>query len=178
MKKTILTLVLLTGLSSVLFAQSTYNRAKLSIGAELALPVGDLGLISSLGYGASLKGELNVAESLNLTASAGFLSFGYKKEFKDLFKAAGISMGSMSAIPLKAGAKYNFGQKFYAAAELGASFGLTEGGGTAFVYAPGAGIVLPLSSGKSVDIGVRYESWANQGNASFIGFRAAYTFGI
>jgi len=178
MKKAILSLLTVGALTYGASAQSTGAITKISAGADLAIPTGDLGLVSSLGFGGSVQGEFNVAKSLNLTASVGYLSFGYKKEFKDLFKEAGIEMGNMGAVPVKAGGKYYFGKVFYGAAELGASFSTGEESATAFVYAPSVGVNLPLANKNSIDLGVRYESWSNEGSSSFIGFRAAFAFGL
>jgi len=178
MKKAILSLLTIATLSYSASAQSNNGNAKLSVGAELAIPTGNLSLIQSLGYGGSLQGEFKVAESLKITGSAGYLTFAYKKEIKDGFKEAGIELENQAGIPVKAGAKYYFGKVFYGAAELGAAFSTNKGAGTAFVYTPTVGISLPLSEKNNLDLGVRYESWSYEGTSSFIGIRAAYAFGL
>jgi len=178
MKKQLLTLVAIMLVSATTFAQSSNAVNKLSVGADFAVPTGDLSLISSIGYGGSIQGEFNVAKSLNLTASAGYLTFDYKKSLKDLFDQAGVKMDKMGAIPVKAGAKYYFGKMFYGAAELGASFTTGETSATAFAYAPSVGINLPLANKNAFDLGLRYESWSNEGTSSFIGMRASFAFGL
>lgn len=170
---------MVAGLSYSVSAQSQQTALKLSVGPEFALPVGDLSDVYNLGLGASIQGELNVAKSLNLTASAGYLSFGYKKEFKDLLEAIGLEAKRDGGIPVKAGAKYYFGEIFYGAAEVGAAFSTTKGGKTAFAYAPGIGGAFKVSDKSSIDLGVRYESWSRSGGtSSFLGLRVAYAFGI
>ena len=178
MKKAILSLLTFAALSYSASAQSDNGNTKLSIGAEIAIPTGNLALIQSLGYGGSLQGEFKVAKSLNITASAGYLTFAYKKEIRDGLKEAGIELENQDGIPVKAGAKYYFGNLFYGAAELGAAFSTKKGAGTAFVYAPTVGVSLPLSEKNNLDLGVRYESWSYEGTSSFIGIRAAYAFGL
>jgi len=178
MKKQLLTLVAIMLVSATGFAQSPNAVNKLSVGADFAVPTGDLSLISSIVYGGSVQGEFSVAKSLNLTASAGYLTFDYKNSLKNLFDQAGLKMEKMGAIPVKAGAKYYFGKIFYGSAELGASFSTGETSATAFAYASSLGINLPLAHKNALDLGVRYETWSNEGTSSFIGIRAAFAFGL
>ena len=178
MKKAILSLLTIGALTYGASAQINSPITKISAGADLAIPTGDLALVSGLGFGGSVQGEFNLAKSLNLTGSVGYLSFGYKKEFKALFEQAGIDMGNVGAFPVKAGGKYYFGKVFYGAGELGASFSTAKGSATAFVYAPGVGVNFLLENKNSIDLGVRYESWSNEGASSFLGFRAAFAFGL
>lgn len=178
MKKAILSLLTIGALTYGASAQSSNAVNKISVGADLAIPTGDLAVVSGLGFGGSVQGEFNVANSFNLTASIGYLSFGYKKEYKDLFNQAGIDIKNQGAIPVKAGGKYYFGKVFYGAAELGASFSTGEESATALVYAPSVGVNLALANKNSVDLGVRYEAWSKDGTSSFIALRAAFAFGL
>jgi hypothetical protein len=178
MKKVFLSLLAIGALTHGAAAQSTNAVNKISVGADLAIPTGDLSLISSLGYGGSINGEFNVAGSLNLTGSVGYLSFAYKKDIKEFFEQSGAKLDNQAGIPVKAGGKYYFGKFFYGAAELGASFSTGEDSATAFVYAPSVGVSYPLANKNAIDLGVRYESWSNEGTSSFIGVRAAYSFGL
>ncbi|MGE6218969.1 outer membrane beta-barrel protein [Nubsella zeaxanthinifaciens] len=178
MKKTVLSLLLLAGLGVAANAQQGATN-KISAGLELALPTGDNADVFSFGYGASLQGEFNVAKNLNLTANAGYLSFRLKKEIKELLESFGEDTKGSGAIPLKAGAKYFFAGKFYGQAEVGAAISTDEDGGTAFSYAPGIGLNLPISEKTIVDLGIRYENWRKDGiGSSFFGLRAAVAFGL
>ncbi|WP_199140807.1 hypothetical protein [Pedobacter sp. ASV12] len=172
MKKLLLSLALVAGLGLAASAQTEGAVSKLSVGAEFALPVGDLSTGYSLGYGGSLQYEHTVAKSFNLTGSAGYISMSPKKEWKDLgFKNQGT-------IPVKVGGKYYFGGNFYGVAELGAAFSTETGGSTAFAYSPGLGASFSVADKSSLDFGVRYEGWSNNGTASFVGLRLAYAFGL
>ncbi|MEJ2901810.1 outer membrane beta-barrel protein [Pedobacter panaciterrae] len=143
---------------------------KLGIGAEFAFPMGDFGDVYKLGYGGSLLYQHPVATNLNLTGSAGYLSFKAKDEFGG---------GSYGSIPVKAGARYFVAENFYIGGELGAAFSTESGGKTAFAYSPGIGIEFPVSDGGAIELGGRYEGWsANSTTSSFIGLRLAYNFGL
>lgn len=166
-------LLLLTAVAG-LFAFSSVNAQtkapKLSIGAEFAFPMGDFGDFYNFGYGGSLQYQHPVAESLLVTGSAGYTTFKVKSSF---------GSGSYGAIPVKAGARYYFGDNFYGAAELGAAFGTESGSSTAFVYTPGIGVDFPVSDKGSIELGARYEAWtANSSTSGFIGLRLAYNIGL
>lgn len=180
MKKVLLSLLMVAGLGFAASAQTEGAVNKISVGPEFALPIGNFGDVYNLGFGGSVQGELNVAKSLNLTGSAGYLSFSYKKEYKDFYKAvAGTELKNDGIIPVKVGAKYYFGGNFYGAGELGAAFATGEGSSTAFAYAPTLGASFSVSDKSSIDLGIRYEGWARNGSTlSFIGIRAAFAFGL
>ncbi|PYF73914.1 porin family protein [Pedobacter nutrimenti] len=150
------------------------NGAKLSVGAEFALPMGDLKDVSKLGFGGSLVYIAPIADDLKFTASAGYINFS-GKDFT--FMGQQLPKVNFATIPVKAGLRYYFVENFYGAAELGAAFG-TKGRGTAFAYSPGIGMEFPVADKSSVDLGVRYEGWSKNGTSSFIGIRAAFNFGL
>lgn len=173
MKKLLLSLALVAGLGFAASAQTEGAVRKLSIGAEFGLPIGDFGDVYSVGFGGSLQYEHPIAKSLNLTGSAGFLTFTPKKELKDL------GADNFGVIPVKVGAKYYFGGNFYGAGELGAGFGTNDGSKTAFIYAPTLGASFSVADKSSIDLGIRYEGHSvSGGTLSFIGIRAAYAFGL
>lgn len=172
-------LLLLTAVAG-LFAFSSVNAQtkapKLSLGADFAFPMGDFGDATDFGFGGSLQYQHPVAENLLVTGSAGYLNF----KGKD-YTAMGVTYkgGNSGAIPIKAGARYYFGENFFAAGELGAAIPTKDGGKTAFVYAPGIGVDFPVSDKGSVELGARYEAWsANSATSGFIGLRAAFNFGL
>lgn len=166
-------LLLLTAVAG-LFAFSSVNAQtkapKLSIGAEFGFPTGDYGKVFNLGYGGSLQYQHPVAANLLVTGSAGYTTFKVKSS---------IGSGSDGAIPIKAGARYYFGENFFAAGELGAAISTETGGKTGFIYTPGIGVEFPVSDKGSIELGGRYEGWSvSGGTKSFIGLRAAFNFGL
>lgn len=168
-------LLLLTAVAG-LFAFSSVNAQtrtpKLSLGAEFGFPMGDFGDGTDFGFGGSLQYQHPVAESLSVTGSAGYLNFKSKED------AFGNTHNS-GAIPVKAGARYYFGENFFAAGELGVGISTEKNGSTAFIYAPGVGVDFPVSDTGSIELGARYEGWsANSNTSGFIGLRLAYNFGI
>jgi opacity protein-like surface antigen len=176
MKKVLLSLLMVAGLGFAASAQTEGAVQKLSIGAEFGFPT-KKGSKNTLIAGGSLQYEHPVAKDLNLTGSAGYLSYMYTGDTKDALKALGFPT-SLGFIPVKAGAKYYFGGNFYAAGELGAAFSTEKGGETSFAFAPALGASFSVADKSSLDFGVRYETWSNNGSISFLGLRAAYSFGL
>lgn len=147
-------------------AQDESKKINFSLGAEVALPIGDMGDVYSVGFGGSVQADYNLDETLALTLQAGYLNFSGKKVNGFKFPSTGI-------IPVMAGIKYTFGGNVYASAQLGAAFSTEDGGGTSFAYAPGIGYKFS----PNFDALLKYNGWSNDGaSTSAIGLRVAYTF--
>lgn len=175
MKKLLLSLALVAGLAYGASAQTEGAVKKLSIGAEFGIPTKGS---DELLVGGSLQFEQPVAKSLNLTLSAGYIADMITGDSKEILKAMGLKT-SYGFVPLKAGAKYYFGNYFYGAGEVGAAISTESGGGTAFAFAPTLGASFSVSDKSALDFGVRYENWSRDGNSSgFFGLRAAFSFGL
>jgi hypothetical protein len=188
-------LFLLTAIAGI-FAMSSVSAqtkdpamtgSKLGIGAEFAFPTGDFGDVYKLGYGGSLQFQTPIANKLNVTLSAGYLTF----TGKDINTGVGtFKFADFSAIPVKAGLNYFLAENVYVGGELGAAFGTSDGAGTAFVYTPHVGVEFPVSDKGSIDLSARYESWSNSRDnvlndnvsynftSRFVGLRLAYNFGL
>lgn len=181
MKTFLLILVLITCSFVTVMAQTQSSAAvhKVSIGAELAFPTGDLATSYGFGYGVSAQGEYNVLPNLNATISGGYLELAYSKLYKDLWQPwLDYKLKNTVVYPVKAGAKYYFGKRYYSAAEVGAAITSEEGRATALSFAGGFGTSIAISPKSSVDVGARYEVWSMNGTTTFIGVRAAYSFGL
>ncbi len=182
-------LILTTAIVGILGFSSAYAQkkdpamsgSKLGIGAEFAFPTGNSGDAYDFGYGGSLQFQKPIANSLNFTASAGYLNF-KGKEYA--YGPVTVAAKDFSAVPLKAGLRYFVAENVYLGGELGAAIGTSDGAGTAFAYAPSVGVEFPVSNKGSIDLGARYEGWSNKTNNSylpvknFVGLRLAYNFGL
>lgn len=152
MKRLVLFTFLLCGVISLVFAQSeTFpSSTKLGVALETGLPLGDADEVYSVGLGGSAKVEIPISQPFAFTVTAGYLSLQVKDELKPLLG------DNREFIPIKAGAKYYFG-KFFGEGELGASIPIEGEDNTAFAYALGIGVTLPVASNTAIDLGVRYE---------------------
>lgn len=168
MKKSLLLIVVLSALAFNTFAQSSDNSGgKFSIGIDPGLPVGDASDVSSFAIGGDLKYSMPAAENFDVSLSAGYTAFLGKT-------IDGFKLPSIKGIPVKLAGRYNFNGPtgFFGEVGLGAAF-IQDGGGTAFLYAPGIGYAMD----GGFEIGVRYEGWSVHGGTfSQVGLRLAYSF--
>ncbi len=182
MKKIVGSLALIIGLSFSALAQDETPKYKVSLGGEFLYVIGNAVEFHNVGYGASLQGEYKLTPKLNVTASGGYISLGVSKLYKDIYSPwLTESIKNPILYPVKAGLKYNFHKKIYAAAEAGAAIAPSNAiRATSFAYAGGLGTNFEVSSKSSIDVGVRYEAWSLNANNtySFVGLRAAYVFGF
>jgi hypothetical protein len=171
---TILALAVITTFSAK--AQDTKKEkggtrgTDLSIGAEVALPTGDLADFNKVGFGGSAKVAFNVMQNGYITVSGGYISFAGK--------GTGLtSIPSLNIIPLKAGFRLNLGG-FYIEPQLGWTIAKSKGSDNSeasFTWAPNIGVVVA----KVLDISARYESFSNDGSTiSHGGLRVAYNFNL
>lgn len=163
MKKVFL-IAAISAISFAGFSQKSDNSTKISIGAELGLPVGDMSAITSLNIGISAQADFNVASQIDLTLNAGYIKY--------LGKDGGDGFG---VIPVLGGVKYHFSDKLYGSAQLGISFINWGGGETVsnFTFVPGIGYQVS----DNFDLLLKYNSISdNGGSINCLGIRAAYTF--
>lgn len=179
MKKliTLSLLVAALGFTNMATAQDddATSSPALSVGAEVAIPTGDLGEAWKLGLGGSLKAAFPVITNGDITVSAGYISFSGKEQ---TFMGQSFKNPAMNAIPLKAGFRYRFPGGFYLEPQFGYTIFKVKGAGEsegAFTYAGNVGYVI----NNMIDLAVRYEGASKEGaTLSHIGLRAAYTFSL
>ena len=143
---------------------------KIGLGAEGALPLGNLKNLYNFGAGATIRASFGIDESSAVTLTSGAIAF----IPKDL--NSGIDLKAQLNIPIKGGFKYNLAGPMYAIAEAGvtivksyypdASGNLQSTTGSSFTYAPGIGVNL-----GGFDASVRYEGYSGAGFAALrLGF--------
>jgi hypothetical protein len=160
-----------TLLSTSLHAQD--RKPSLSLGAETAIPTGNLSLITPFGLGASAKLVLPASGIVSITASGGYIYYMKKNYF-------GEKIGGFHAIPFKGGIRLSLSKGFYLEPQAGyTTFGKEatgdeEGGSdSGFTYAGNIGYL----AGKNFDISAGFENSRIEGeNFSYIGIRLAYNF--
>ena len=191
------TKLMLAGLALIGATAVSAQENRFSAGLELALPMGDFGDAVGFGFGATLGFELPVGDNLGLVAQAGWMTFSAKDITVDLgpFGSTTVEGVSVSAIPIQVGAKYYFTDNqegFYAGVLTGMHLLSSEGadGTSSFGVAPMIGMFVT----ENIDIALRYQLLFDKTETvvvsgttvtteeetvtnSYIGVRAAYTFG-
>ena len=161
MKKLFLALTALVISVSTVSAQS---HTRLSLGAELSLPVGVFGDVYSFGIGASGQANFGIGGDAALTVYVGYLSYSLKSTY---------GSGSQGYIPILGGVEVGLSPKIFGSAQLGVT-NFTKGGGTAFTYSPGLGFRLS----KNISALLKYTAQSKNGATSgAVGARVAYIFG-
>ena len=186
--------LMLAGLAVAGAATVNAQSPQVSLGVDLALPLGDFGEAYSLGVGPAAGFEFPVGDNIGLTAQLSYQFLTVDSELKDLVK-------SSSMLPAQVGVKYYFMDQqegFYGHAQLGIHsnsvttedqeftfLGQTttiEGettSSTNFSWAIGAGYQL-----EKLDIGLRYNSISPDSDIegasanSYIGLRVAYLINV
>jgi len=179
--KQLLSVVLLT----VLFTGFINAQSQgVSIGGNVALPIGDWSDVANTGFGGTATYERSFAPNITGQVYAGYLTFGGDE-------TEGFSY-SYSMIPIMAGVKYFFqpGKGFYANALLGVHlftadidypaeyeefFTIDSETSTEFSFGVGAGYEIPVGGKNAVDISAHYMLISD---ANYIGARIAYRFGL
>jgi hypothetical protein len=172
MKKTITLTAICICIIAAMPARAQRPGASFSMGAELAIPTGDLSLVSPLGLGGSGKFLFPVSSNFGFTVSAGYLYYLQKNYF-------GERVGGFHAIPLKGGIRISANKGFYFEPQFGytsfGSGGEDAGSDGAFTYAGNIGYLI----GNKLDVSMRYESATKDGESiAHVGLRIAYSFSL
>ncbi len=161
-----ITLINLTGA----FAQTVDNGHRTRLGVALGVGVPTKSYMGDLVIAPDLRLQHDLGERTSLTLTTGYYGFIGKE------KVNGVQL-SADLIPLKAGAKFFFGNTFYVQPEVGVAFSTKKNYGNPFVYAPSLGY-----ANNKWDFALRYEGfeydnakYANSSNG-MVAFRVAYAF--
>lgn len=160
-------LLLLIFSCSKLRAQN--NTPAFSGGFELAAPSRSA---YKIGFGGSIKLEVPITTPLDLTLTGGFTALAFKS---DLLNSSDKHVAARF-VPLKAGVRYFASPGLYAEGELGVAIETNYTKQNSFAFSIGPGFMFPLDAKDQIDLGFRYEHWANQ--LTQTGIRIAYRFGL
>ena len=164
---------------SIAYAQEGFH--KLNVGVDLALPIGDFGDVSSIGFGVSGKVYYGIGQDMNITGSLGYLHFTSKDyTYPDMFGGGTqkVSGPKVSMIPLMFGFDYDFGG-FYIEPKLGFVFTSVKSSYAGFSgTSSSTELGIGLGGGyrmDNLDFGAHFNIIDN---LNYFGIRAAYSFDI
>ncbi|MBX2981948.1 MAG: outer membrane beta-barrel protein [Flavobacteriales bacterium] len=183
------------GLAAFAFAGGLMAQSnQISLGVDLAMPLGDFGDAYGLGVGPTAGFELPIGDNLGVTLQVSYDILMPKSEVKDFIKSA-------SMLPAQLGLKYYFQDQqegFYGHAQLGIHSVSTKSEEITTPGVPALGIpdrVTPSQTTSStnfswaigvgyqlekLDLGLRYNSISPDSDvdgakaSSYIGLRVAY----
>lgn len=183
MKKLILSFAIVIAFTFTVKAQTEGAVNKINIGGDFLYPTTGLSADTyNYGFSASVEGEYNIWKKLNVTLSAGYLNMVYKKEIVDLYEGG---LDNDTYFPVNLGGKYYF-DKFYVSANAGSALSLNDGRNPAFIYSGGVGKAFSVAPKSNIDVGLTFRGWTSYissvntkpSTSTFVGFRAAYSFGL
>lgn len=171
MKKTLLLSVIALGMSFTALAQRE-GKTRFSIGPELGIATSNpLDAVPEnkgwgLGIGGSAEIEHFFRQSLSGIVHVGFVSY------------AGRSSGSSTknkaytTVPITIGGNAYVGSNFHLGAQIGVGLNSINGGSaTTFAYSPQIGYNFSNKNDKPLDLTIKYDGYAGDGNFSAIGIR-------
>jgi hypothetical protein len=142
----------------------------LSMGGELLIAERALRESHHTGPGATVKGEFVFGKHATATIESGYY-------FMQGKSTALLNYENISAVPVKAGLRYYFGN-FYGTGEAGGIFFSGFNQGTGFVYSLGMGDKIKFRS-RVIDIALRHEAWSLGGRSKgIIALRVGYEFAV
>lgn len=148
---------------------------RFSAGLESALPLGNFGKNATFGIGGSAQADYKVANNVDISLNAGYISFGGKSRI--ISGLGTFKFSTQNYIPVLAGAKFHFSEKIFGSTQLGVTFIPFEsvsGSESTFTFSPGVGYKFS----KYFDAVLKYTAYSatSLGTASTIGLRVGYTF--
>lgn len=175
-------------LASGAWAQVPPDTARLSIGADIGVPGGDITTRYSAVLGISLRLDIPISRRSYITGEAGYNTF-YLGDGSVTTQQAILNdpVPLMYTAPLKLGYKYFLFGKFYLQGQAGTTFLVNKAAnfatnGSPFTWSPGIGLVFMSKKHPKtfIDSGVRYEVtnsfYNDQDKFSYWAFHFSYGF--
>lgn len=135
MKKLILAVAAIVGLAATAHAQEG-----LKLGANVGVPFGDYGDLTSLSVGLDVAYLVEVSDSFYLGGATGFTN-AFGKDYSDSFMGIeySVEIPDIQFLPVAAAARYFFTDEFFAGADLGYAVGINDGNDGGIYYRPKVG---------------------------------------
>ncbi len=143
------------------FAQKSENGHATRLSGALGIGVPTKSGGADVILAPDLRLQHDLAERTSLTLTTGYYG-----------PIGGGTDFGKGLIPLKAGAKFFFGDTYYVQPEVGVGFSTAKNGGNPFIYAPSIGY-----ANNKWDIALRYEGFEYKAaNSGMVAVRLAYAF--
>lgn len=131
--KKILLAVAMVATSFVANAQD----GQFNLGANVALPVGNAGDLSSFAIGVEANYLFELSDEFKLGPSVGYMNyFGKDQTFDTGFGTVTVEGANVGVMPIAAAARYNVSEDFVLGADLGVGIGVSNSSGSDFYYRP------------------------------------------
>lgn len=165
-----ITFILLFTVFSFIANAQRGKQTSLSVGSGIIAPLNmnrdystDVNI--NAGFNVNLKLEKPITETLHFTVATGFVFTESDPRYL-YFDGSGNSSNGFyddsfhnlyAYLPVTAGLKYYWTKYFYVNAEAGSAFSINSRARTSFIYAGGAGAVVPIGPHHGLDFGLQFE---------------------
>jgi hypothetical protein len=194
MKKSVLLLLLVVGLTSITTITNAQN-GRFSLGVDLGIPMGTFGDYYDLGFGTTVRYEYPIGDNIGIGLTTGFLAFG-GTSIETTYGTSDVS--GLVMVPIQPYFRYYFMEQqdgFYGQANIGLTYSASASStdlstgedvtntSTDLSYGPEVGYAL-----EHWDFGLRYQmisggetvnsdGTVSSSTNSFLGLRIAFVFG-
>jgi hypothetical protein len=145
----------------------------MNFGPEVFVPENDFWATHKLGGGLSIKTEYTFGKHASATFNTGITYIKGKQQFENFTSPSPTFYKSITALPLKLGARYYIGN-FYFLGETGLIMNLNNSLPTKVIFGAGIGDKIKIGYQK-LDVSLRQEMWtANNGQLNMAVLRIAY----
>ena len=157
---------LLLVIAVALFSFSANAQSGFSLGANVALPVGNASNVSSFAIGADVTYMFTSGEEFNYGLASGYHLF--------LGKTIAGTKTNYSFLPIAAAGRYTASESFVVGADLGYAIGMSPTGNDGgFYYRPMVGYNI----GENMQLNAFYSGVSNNGTFSSLGVGIMFEIG-
>lgn len=168
----ILFLLIFMGKDAIAQANEKHSFS-MNFGPEIIAPERDFWATHKIGIGLNVKTEYTFGKHASATFNTGLIFLQGKQRFEDFTSPSPNFYKSITALPLKMGARYYIGN-FYFLGEAGFIVNVNKSIPTQTAFAAGIGDKIKLGRQK-LDVSLRQEMWvANRDRLNLAVLRIAY----
>lgn len=109
-------------------SSSSASGGSFKVGANLALPIGDAGDVSTISIGLDAAYLFGISEQFDLGPAIGFTNAIMDSDFDYL--------DDVQFLPIAAAGRYNINSNMYVGADIGYAIGINDGNDGGFYYRP------------------------------------------
>lgn len=150
------------------------DQRLLVVGATPGLGIGQYNGVGLSG-GIDLRYQHPLAGNLTLTAKTGFEAFRVKSRYVEYYRQ-NYQVVTGFSVPITVGPRYYFFKGLYGGLNLGVDISVSKLAATSFRFEPAVGAVVPLPSGRYVDVGTSFVTSFSRGSGIY-SFTVAYGLG-
>lgn len=160
-----------------IFVQGTLAQQDQRLLLSGVTPGLGIGLYNGIGLsgGIDLRYQHPLVNHLTITVKTGLEAFRIKSRYTEYYRQNYQTVTGLS-VPITVGPRYYVHKGMYGGLNLGADISVSKLAATSFRFEPAVGAVVPLPSGRYVDVGTSVVTSFSRGSGVYL-FTVAYGLG-